>query len=189
VNYKSSQGFTLENTLGGAIGRLTGATIDTTNSTEAVTSGLGPAGFAVGVEFPRFELGVFGDTAVAFVTLKTYSAGLWTPGTTLTADIPPCQMGFTEISAQYGYAFSILGGGVSVEASSDIWKQRHNKFLDEPCSLDGGPAPQDVSEPGPGDQEILDEDEPTEEPDETEEPTESPDETPEETEEEEAEST
>jgi hypothetical protein len=150
VHYSSSQGFTTTNTLGGAIGRMTGAEIDTTSDTETVTSGLGPAGFAVGVEFPRFELAILGDIAVAFVTLKTYSAGLWTPGTTLTADIPPCQMGFTEVSAIYGYALTLLGG-IGVEGQAEIWKQRTNKFLDDPCSLDGGPAPEDTLNTGPGD--------------------------------------
>jgi hypothetical protein len=148
VNYTSSQGFKVDNTLGGSIGRMTGAQIDT--SGETVTSGLGPAGFAVGVEFPRFELSVLKGIAVAFVTLKTYSAGLWTPGTTLSADIPPCQMGYTEVSARYGYQLQILGGA-GVSAESEIWKQRTNKFLKDPCSLDGGPAPQDTLSSGPGD--------------------------------------
>lgn len=149
VNYKSSQGFKVDNTLGGSIGEMTGAQIDTTDQAETVTSSLGPAGFAIGIEFPRFELAIFGDIAMAFVTLKTYSAGLWTPGTTLTADIAPCQTGYTEISAKYGYKMGILGG-VGISAESDIWKQRVNKFLDNPCSLDGGPPPEDTLETGPG---------------------------------------
>jgi hypothetical protein len=149
VNYKSSQGFKVDNTLGGAIGEMTGAQIDTTDQAETVTSSLGPAGFAVGIEFPRFELAIFGEVAMAFVTLKTYSAGLWTPGTTLTADIAPCQSGFTEVSATYGYKLGILGG-VGIEAESDIWKQRVNKFLDDPCSIEGGDPPQDTLDSGPG---------------------------------------
>lgn len=184
VNYKSSQGFKVDNTLGGPIGRMTGADIGLTDTTPAVTSSLGPAGFAVGVEFPRFELSVFGSTPIAFVTLKTYSAGLWTPGTTLSGDIPPCQMGYTEVSAQYGYAFSILGGKVGTSATADIWKQRKHVFKDnKPCSLDGSAAPKDSLTQGPGDSEIIPEPdaEPTEEPEETEEPTESPDETPDDT--------
>jgi hypothetical protein len=149
VNYKSSQGFKVDNTLGGAIGKMTGAEIGTTDQAETVTSSLGPAGFAVGIEFPRFELAIFGEIAMAFVTLKTYSAGLWTPGTTLTADIAPCQSGFTEVSAKYGYKLGILGGA-GIEAESEIWKQRVNKFLDDPCSLDGGDPPQDTLDSGPG---------------------------------------
>jgi hypothetical protein len=43
------------------------------------------------MEFPRLELSVAGVGTFAVVTLDTYAAGEFTPGTTLTSDIPPCQ--------------------------------------------------------------------------------------------------
>ena len=68
-------------------------------------------GFAVGLEFPRLELSL-GHPATgglfktyAFLTLDQYANGMFTPGTTLTADIPPCQRADIQVSAIAGYNF------------------------------------------------------------------------------------
>jgi hypothetical protein len=135
VRYNSEQGFAIENELSNPVGKLEKADIGV--SGETVTAGDGPAGFGLGVEFPRLELAILGPTAVAFITVKTYSKGLWTPGTLLTSDIPPCQMGGTTLTAVTGYKLSLLGF-VSVEDTKELWKQDYSKYKDDkPCTLDG----------------------------------------------------
>jgi hypothetical protein len=112
-------------------------------SKETVTAGLGPTGFAVGLEFPRLELAL-GHPATgglfktyAFLTLDQYANGMFTPGTTLTADIPPCQRADIKVSAIAGYNFDVLGM-VQVEDKTDLWTQTTEKFLnDKPCTLTG----------------------------------------------------
>jgi len=105
-------------------------------SGETVSAGFGVVAFAVGVEFPRLEISVFGTTS-AFITLKTYSSSQWTPGTTLTSDIPPCQKGTTTLAAYAGYELSLLGFKFD-EAVKELWKKDYEKFLnDKPCTLTG----------------------------------------------------
>jgi hypothetical protein len=108
-----------------------------------VTAGLGVTGFGVGFEFPRLELQL-GHPAVegflntyAFLTLNTYVNGLWTPGTTLTSDIPPCQRSSAVVSAIAGYKLAVLG---MVELSDNklLWQKTIDKFKDDkPCTLTG----------------------------------------------------
>ncbi len=142
VTYDSDQGF---NTNGGDP-----TPVSTLRSLEAglgseptVTAGLGVTGFGAGFEFPRLELQL-GHPAVkgflntyAFVTLNTYVNGLWTPGTTLTSDIPPCQRSSAVVSAVAGYKLSVLG---MAELSDNklLWQKTIDKFKDDkPCTLTG----------------------------------------------------
>ena len=135
VTYSSDQGFHVEDGGGKPQGSLKSQTIDT--SGETVTAGHGPAAFGLGLEFPRFEFGLAGLPPFAFITLDMYSTSLWTPGTTLTADIPPCQYGYTKLSAVAGYALKILGwGGVTDQYT--LWEKQENKYLDgKVCTLSG----------------------------------------------------
>ena len=74
---------------------------------------------------------------MAFVTVKTYSQSLWTPGTTLTNDIPPCQMGKTEVFAIAGYKVQLAGIPLAA-GDTEIWRAEYVKYLeDKPCSLTG----------------------------------------------------
>jgi hypothetical protein len=108
-----------------------------------VTAGLGVTGFGVGFEFPRLELQL-GHPAVegflttyAFLTLNTYVNGLWTPGTTLTSDIPPCQRSSAVVSAIAGYKLAVLGM-VELSDSKLLWQKTIDKFKDDkPCTLTG----------------------------------------------------
>lgn len=134
VKYRSDQGFEIDNTLHNPVGALIDSAIDTSGDT--VSAGFGPVGFGLGIEFPRLEVALF-ESAVAFITIKTYSTSLWTPGTTLTNDIPPCQKGSTTITAIAGYAVSFLGIA-AVESQEEIWKDFFEKFKDDrPCTLTG----------------------------------------------------
>lgn len=129
-------------------------------SEPTVTAGLGVTGFGAGFEFPRLELqlghpidkGLL-EQAVGgselyqkvssllrpyvFLTLNTYISGLWTPGTTLSGDIPPCQRSSVKVSAIAGYKLSVLG---MVELSNNklLWEKSFDRFKDDkPCTLTG----------------------------------------------------
>ncbi|MCH8982733.1 MAG: hypothetical protein IH943_01360 [Acidobacteria bacterium] len=136
VKYSSDQGFKVESDgVGLPQGVLKSDAIDTSGDT--VTAGLGPAGFGLGVEFPRFELGFVGYSPFAFITIDTYSTSLWTPGTTLTADIPPCQYGYTKFSAIAGYQLKVLGWA-SLTDQYTLWEKQVDKYLDgKECTLSG----------------------------------------------------
>jgi hypothetical protein len=134
VKYRSDQGFEISGSSDSAIGTLLSSDIGV--SGETVSAGFGVVAFALGVEFPRMELSFFGTTSV-FITLKTYSTSQWTPGTTLTSDIPPCQMGTTTIAAYAGYKLALLGFTLG-EKTEELWKTDYEKFKDDkPCSLTG----------------------------------------------------
>jgi hypothetical protein len=134
VKYRSDQGFEINGGSDTAIGRLLSSDIGV--SGETVSAGFGVVAFALGVEFPRMEISFFGTTSV-FITLKTYSTSQWTPGTTLTSDIPPCQMGTTSIAAYAGWKLALLGFTLG-EKTEELWKTEYEKFKDDkPCSLTG----------------------------------------------------
>lgn len=136
VTYSSDQGFNVDDGGGKPTGSLKSETIGT--SGETVTAGRGPAGWGFGFEFPRFELGIAGlEDPFAFITVDMYSTSLWTPGTTLTADIPPCQYGFTKLSAVAGMQLKILGW-VGFQDQFTLWEKRLDVYLnDKKCTLDG----------------------------------------------------
>ncbi len=89
-------------------------------------------------QFPRFELGLKGiKIPFAFITLDMYSTSLWTPGTTLTGDIPPCQYGYTKFSSVAGYQLKVLGG-LGLEDQYTIWEKQIDVYLDgKECTLSG----------------------------------------------------
>jgi hypothetical protein len=72
-----------------------------------------------------------------FLTLNSYINGLWTPGTTLSGDIPPCQRSSVKVSAIAGYKLSVLG---MVELSDNklLWEKSFDRYKDDkPCTLTG----------------------------------------------------
>lgn len=143
LSYDSDHGFS-SSTRGAIspISRVKAFTADL-GSKETVTAGLGPTGFAVGVEFPRLELalgypasgGLF--KTYAFITLDQYANGQFTPGTTLSSHIPPCQRADIKVSAVAGYNFEVLGM-LQVSDKTELWTKKTEKFLDgRPCTLLG----------------------------------------------------
>jgi hypothetical protein len=135
VTYNSDQGFNVTETGAKPTGSLKSSNIGTSGDT--VTAGQGPAGFGLGLEFPRFELGIKGlKDPFAFITLDMYSTSLWTPGTTLTADIPPCQYGYTKFSAVAAYQLKVMGLGITDQYT--IWEKQIDVYLDgKECTLTG----------------------------------------------------
>lgn len=114
-------------------------------SKETVTASFLPAGFAVGFEFPRVELALghplteaAGFQTYVFLTINQYANGMFTPGTTLTADIPPCQRASLQVSAIAGYKLSVLGFPGELSDNKLLWEQKLDKFKDgKPCTLTG----------------------------------------------------
>src|SRR5262245_27533355 len=125
-----------------------------------VTAGLGVTGFGAGFEFPRVELQlghpfdedllkqVIGGASLyekassllrpyAFLTINTYINGLWTPGTTLSGDIPPCQRSSVKVSAIAGYKLSVFGM-TELSTNKTLWEQSFDRYKDnKPCTLTG----------------------------------------------------
>jgi hypothetical protein len=77
-------------------------------SGETVTAGYVPTGLGMDIEFPRVELSILG-TITTFVSLKAHVYGFFTPGTTLTADIKPCQKTGGQLSGYAGVSLSVFG--------------------------------------------------------------------------------
>lgn len=159
VTYDSDHGFSSN---GGDVSpksQLRNAIADL-GAVATVTAGNGVVGFGLGFEFPRLELQlghpfnkellgeVAGGTELfeqanallrpyAFLTVNTYVNGQWTPGTTLTSDIPPCQRSSVKVSAIAGYKLSVLG---MAELSDNklLWEKSFDRFKDDkPCTLTG----------------------------------------------------
>jgi hypothetical protein len=128
-------------------------------ATPTVTAGMGPTGFGAGLEFPRLELSLghpwFPDGVTTyydlglkkeldgilrpylFLTLNQYTNGMYTPGTTLSADIPPCQRASLQISTIAGYKLSVLGMA-EIADNTILWEKTIDKFKDgKPCTLTG----------------------------------------------------
>ena len=110
---------------------------------ETVTASTLPAGFAFGFEFPRLELSLgnpflgTGLETYAFLTLYQYANGQFTPGTTLSADIPPCQRASLQVKGIAGYKLSVLGFA-ELSDNKLLWEKQVDKYLhDKPCTLTG----------------------------------------------------
>jgi hypothetical protein len=72
-----------------------------------------------------------------FLTMNTYVNGQWTPGTTLTADIPPCQRASIKLSAIAGYKLSVLGMA-EISDNTLLWEKTVDRYKDNrTCTLTG----------------------------------------------------
>jgi hypothetical protein len=137
ISYQSDQGFDIKGQQPSPLAKLYAANAEL-GSTETVTAGFGPAGFGFGVEFPRMELGILGASGpYAFTTIYSYATGEWTPGTTLTSDIPPCQKASLTLSAIAGYKLQVLGFS-ALSDQTTLWQHQWDKYKDnKPCTLTG----------------------------------------------------
>ena len=137
ISYQSDQGFDIKGQQPSPLAKLY-ASNAALGSTETVTAGLGPAGFGFGFEFPRMELGVLGSAGpYAFTTVYSYAAGEWTPGTTLSSEIPPCQKATLTLSAIAGYKLQVLGFA-ALSDQTTLWKNSWEMYKDnKPCTLTG----------------------------------------------------
>lgn len=138
VTYDADTGFT---TSKGALPKSKSTVHDSDaelGDKETVTAGFVPVGFAWGWEFPRLELSMVGIGTFAFISQDTFMSGEFTRGTTLTADIPPCQRASVTLHAIAGYKLEILGF-VAAKDQTTLWEKKVEKFKDDkPCTLTGG---------------------------------------------------
>jgi len=136
LTYNSDVGFTANSGSVSPLSKLESLAADL-GATATVTAGHGPTGFAVGFEFPRLELAIGGIGPYAFLTLNQYADGQFTPGTLLTADIPPCQRASLTVTAIAGYKLSVLGFA-ELGDQTTLWQKKIDRFKDDkPCTLTG----------------------------------------------------
>ena len=138
ISYTSDQGFDIKGQQPSPLAKLYDKNV-ALGTTDTVTAGFGPVGFGFGVEFPRMELGILGSSGpYAFTTIYSYATGQWTPGTTLTSDIPPCQKATLTLSAIAGYKLQVLGLPLGVSDQKTLWQHAWEKYKDDvPCTLTG----------------------------------------------------
>ncbi len=112
VTYGADRGFRFENGHVEPLGQLDNQDVAVTGDT--VSAGQVAVGMGVGIEFPRLELSMYGETIVPYLTLDNYYYSLYTPD-------PPCQEGGLRQKALIGLTASFLGYEYSQE--SEIWKR------------------------------------------------------------------
>lgn len=93
------EGVSASGSIGKAQFRLSGPT---------VTAGFQPTGLGMDVEFPRVEMSFLG-TVTTFVSVLTHVSGYFTPGTTLSNQIPPCQKADGDLLLYAGATLSLFG--------------------------------------------------------------------------------
>jgi len=128
VTFGADQGFKLAGTQVSILGALRSANIGV--SGETVSAGWIATGMAVGLEFPRFELSLFGTDTMAFVTVDTYAFSLYNPSN---SEGKACQCGGVRFKAIAGYKLAILGK-TALNSQHELWKKDFDKCLDNPCT-------------------------------------------------------
>jgi hypothetical protein len=112
VTYSANRGFSFEGGRVTPLGRLDNQDIAITG--ETVSAGTIAVGMGVGIEFPRLELAIMGETVVPYMSLDNYTYSVYTPD-------PPCQEGGMRQRAVIGLTAGFLG--VSYSQESEIWKR------------------------------------------------------------------
>ncbi|MCK9361499.1 hypothetical protein M0Q28_04735 [Patescibacteria group bacterium] len=112
VNYSGSRGFTFEGGRVTSMGDLNDQDVAVTG--ETVSAGMIATGMGVGIEFPRLELAMMGETVVPYLSLDNYTYTVYTPD-------PPCQEGGMRQRAVVGLTLGFLGFEYNRE--SEIWKR------------------------------------------------------------------
>lgn len=112
VTYSADRGFSFEGGRVTPVGSLEDQNIAITG--ETVSAGTIAVGMGVGIEFPRIELAIMGETVVPYMSLDNYTYTLYTPD-------PPCQEGGMRQRAVIGLTAGFLGYNYSQE--TEIWKR------------------------------------------------------------------
>lgn len=112
VTYSADRGFSFEGGRVTPLGQLGDQNIAITG--ETVSAGTIAVGMGVGIEFPRLELAIMGETVVPYMSLDNYTYSVYTPD-------PPCQEGGMRQRAVIGLTAGFLGYNYSQE--SEIWKR------------------------------------------------------------------
>jgi hypothetical protein len=138
VSYDSDFGFQLASSKA-----VPQSTVRSTSATlgdkETVTAGFQPVGFGWGWQFPRLELSLAGTGTYAGLSFDTYMAGEFTPGTTLSSQIPPCQRAEITLHAIALYNVAVLGLKAA-GSQTTLWEKKQDFYKgNKPCTLTGGP--------------------------------------------------
>jgi len=129
VVYDGSAGFSFSDATVLPVGELTSTAFSVTGDT--VSAGSVTVGFGLGLEFPRVEVALLGNSASAFITLDTFASGFFEPG--INSNAQPCQYGSINNQAVAGYQLSLFGL-VDVSGSTEIWQEQEKFFLNgTPC--------------------------------------------------------
>jgi hypothetical protein len=112
VTYGADRGFSFEGGHVTPLGQLNDQNVAVTGDT--VSAGTIATGMGVGVEFPRLELAMYGETIVPYLALDNYAYTVYTPD-------PPCQEGGVRQRAVAGLTLSFLGAEYAQE--TELWKR------------------------------------------------------------------
>ncbi|WP_290626957.1 hypothetical protein [Altibacter sp.] len=106
LKYNSSIGFSYETGHVNTFADVTGDQAEQTGDSNTATAGI--AGMGVGVEFPRFEIGIFGNTIVPYLLLNTHTSSYLSTGL---LDNRPCHTATCKYVVHAGLSLSFLGLG------------------------------------------------------------------------------
>lgn len=105
LKYNSNTGFDFDGSKLNPIGSVSQDNPEQTGDCNTATTAI--AGMGVNIEFPRFEVGVFGNLVVPYLLLSTnYSSYL---STGLMGGAPPCHLARLKYKAHAGVSMNFLG--------------------------------------------------------------------------------
>jgi len=105
LKYNSNTGFDFDGSKLNPIGSVSQDSPEQTGDCNTATTAI--AGMGVNIEFPRFEVGVFGNLVVPYLLLSTnYSSYL---STGLMGGAPPCHLARLKYKAHAGVSMNFLG--------------------------------------------------------------------------------
>lgn len=112
VRYDADQGFSFAGERAEPTSTVRNHEVEVTD--ETVSAGAIAVGFGFGLEFPRMELGVFGETVVPYFAIDNYAHSVYTFD-------PACQQGGLRTRAVAGVSLSFFGVGYARE--TELWKR------------------------------------------------------------------
>lgn len=105
LTYNTNSGFTYDAGRVTSIGGLTGHNAEQTGDSNTATPAI--AGMGVGIEFPRFEIGILGNLVVPYMVFNTHTSSYLSTG--LAGGALPCHMAQIKYNMQAGVSMSFLG--------------------------------------------------------------------------------
>ncbi|PKA84576.1 hypothetical protein ATE92_2773 [Ulvibacter sp. MAR_2010_11] len=104
LTYDSNIGFSYEAGRVTSRGEVTGDNARQTGDSNTATAGI--AGMGVGVEFPRMEVGILGNTIVPYILLNTHTSSYLSTGL---LDNRPCHTATCKYEVHVGVSLNFLG--------------------------------------------------------------------------------
>ena len=104
LTYNSNLGFSYDGSRMNTTGGVSNDTAEQTGDSNTATAGI--AGMGVGGEFPRFEIGILGNTVVPYLLLNTHASSYLSTGL---LDNRPCHTATLKYAAHAGVNMNFLG--------------------------------------------------------------------------------